>query len=44
MGQKANYNKNRSKNKIREHNHFPMGKQGYIPQGVGITDLKLLKR
>ena len=42
MGTKANMK--RKDEKKREHNHFPAGKTGYIPQGVGQTDLKLLKR
>lgn len=41
MGRKAS-NKPRNEKK-REHNHFPAGKSGYVPQGVGITNLKLLK-
>lgn len=32
------------KDKAREHNHFPDGKTGYIPQGVGQINLKLLKK
>ena len=32
------------KEQARKHNHFPAGKTGYIPQGVGQTNLKLLKR
>jgi len=44
MGTKANYNSNRDTKKARKHNHFPAGKTGYIPQGVGQTNLKLLKR
>lgn len=28
----------------RKHNHFPDGKTGYIPQGVGQVDLRLLKK
>lgn len=28
----------------RKHNHLTMGKTGYIPQGVGQVDLRLLKR
>lgn len=44
MGNRASYNKNRDPNKQRKHNHFTMGRQGYIPQGVGVTDLRLLKR
>ena len=42
MGTKANMK--RKDEKKRKHNHFPDGKTGYIPQGVGQIDLKLLKR
>lgn len=27
-----------------KHNHFPQGKTGFIPQGVGQPDLSILKR
>ena len=42
MGTKAN-TKPRN-NKARKHEHFPQGKTGYVPQGVGQVDLRLLKR
>lgn len=37
-------NKTFSPKKKRKHNHFPAGKTGYVPQGVGQVDLHLLKR
>ncbi len=42
MGTKSNHK--RRDEKKREHNHFPAGKTGYIPQGVGQIDIGLLKR
>lgn len=44
MGNKANYNSNRDKKKARKHNHLTMGRTGWIPRRVGITDIKLLRR
>lgn len=32
------------KEPTRKHNHLPSGKTGYIPHGVGVTDLSILKR
>ena len=46
MGTKANERAQMGKQykpRKKPHNHFPMGKQGYVPHGVGITDLALLK-
>ena len=41
MGLKANYRKDKPRRK--PHNHFPQGKTGYVPRGVGIIDLQILR-
>lgn len=43
MGTKANQSIHLKKTP-RKHNHLTMGRTGWIPQGVGVTDIKLLKR
>lgn len=44
MGNKANYNSNRDEKKKRKHDHLTMSRTGWIPQRVGITNLRILKR
>jgi len=43
-GGKANRRANMKEPREKPHNHFPQGKTGMIPRGVGYVDLRILKR
>jgi hypothetical protein len=43
MGKKANSRAKTNKQRKKPHNHFPMGKQGYVPQSAGQNPYKMRK-